>query len=253
MACSTNNVAVETADGTQAMVQVIPKIIHQTWKTGTLPLRWKHTIASVKRWHPDWEYRLWDDKTINAYVQKHHPDLYPIFSGFSRNIMRADVMRYILMHDIGGMYCDLDYEFIRPYDYKGSELVLGYEFDRAYGDPVDQIANFVFASAPGHPFWKDVLNDLQHNPPQAFSYLDVCGLTGPGLLSRIYRENHQHYGHVTLEPRRVFHPFRMRGKNERQILLNNGTTIGVHHASGSWRERLTLVYLKEKLRKLRIN
>jgi hypothetical protein len=45
----------------------------------------------------------------------------------------------------------------------------------------------------------------------------------------------------------------MRGKNERQILLNNGTTIGVHHASGSWKERLTLVYLKEKLRKLWIN
>ena len=250
MASSTNNVASETMDGSQSQVQVIPKIIHQTWKTDALPLRWKHTIASVKRWHPDWEYRLWDDETINAYVQRVHPDFYTIFSGFSRNIMRADVMRYILMHDIGGMYCDLDYEFIRPYSYGDSELVLGYEFDESYGDPCNQIANFVFASVPGHPFWKDVLLDLQHNPPQATSYLDVCGMTGPGLLSRIYKENYQRYGNVTVEPRRVFHPFRMRGRDERQILFNNGTTIGVHHASGSWRERWTLTYLKEKLRKL---
>ena len=250
MASSTNNAAVEIVHRSQATVQVIPKIVHQTWKTETLPLRWKHTIASVKRWHPDWEYRLWDDETINAYVQKHHPDFYPIFSGFSRNIMRADVMRYILMHDIGGMYCDLDYEFIRPYDYRDSELVLGYEFQRSYGDSVDQLANFVFASVPGHPFWKDVLNDLRYNPPQVSVYLDVVGMTGPGLLNRIYRENHHRYKKVTLEPRRVFHPFRMRGKNERQILLNNGTTIGVHHAFGSWRERWTLTYLKQKLRKL---
>ena len=147
------------------------------------------------------------------------------------------------------MYCDLDFEFIRPYDYRDSELILGYEFHRSYGDSVDQLANFVFASVPGHPFWKDVLNDLRYNPPQVSVYLDVVGMTGPGLLNRIYRENHHRYKKVTLEPRRVFHPFRMRGKNERQILLNNGTTIGVHHAFGSWRERWTLTYLKQKLRK----
>ena len=243
----TNNVA-----GAQAAVQVIPRILHQSWKSKKLPWRWKHTIAAVKRWHPEWEYRLWDDEMINVYVQEHYPDFYPIFSGFSRNIMRADVMRYILMHDFGGMYCDLDYEFIRPYAYSDSELVLGYEFDRSCGDPVDQIANFVFASVPGHAFWKDVLNDLQRNPPQALSYLDICEATGPGLLSRIYRENinNKSYGNVKLEPRRVFHPFRMRGRNEVQILLNNGITTGIHHASGSWKERWSLTYLKEKFRKL---
>ena len=105
----------------------------------------------------------------------------------------------------------------------------------------------------GIPFLKDVLNDLQQNSTQAFSCLDVCGLTGPDLLSRVYQENSQRYHHVMLEPRRVFHPFRMQGKNERQILLNNGTTIGVYHDSGSWRKRWTLTYLKEKLRKLLIN
>ena len=238
--------------GSQAAVQVIPRIIHQTWKSKKLPWRWKHTIATVKRCYPEWEYRLWDDEMTNAYVQKHHPDFYPIFSGFSRNIMRADVMRYILMHDIGGMYCDLDYEFIRPYVYSDSELVLGYEFNQSSGDQVEQIANFVFASVPGHPFWKDVLNDLQSNPPQPSSYLDICHATGPGLLSRIYKANvnNKSYGNVKLEPRQVFHPFRIRGRSELQILLNNGMTTGIHHAFGSWKERWSLTYLKEKLRKL---
>jgi mannosyltransferase OCH1-like enzyme len=127
--------------------QSIPRIIHQSWKTDQLPWRWKNTMASVKRWHPDWEYRLWTDEKADAYVREQHPDFYPIYAGFSRGIMRADVMRYILMYDQGGMYCDLDYEFIRPYNYGKSNLVLGCEFDRAFGDPRDQVANYVFASA----------------------------------------------------------------------------------------------------------
>jgi hypothetical protein len=43
----------------------------------------------------------------------------------------------------------------------------------------------------------------------------------------------------------------MRGNNERAMLLNNDTTLGVHHAFGSWKERWTLTYFKQKLKQLR--
>ena len=71
-------------------------------------------------------------------------------------------------------------------DYSATQnLVLGYEFDQSYGDPCQPDSKFCVCFGPwASVFWKDVLLDLQHNPPQAFSYLDVCGLTGPGLLSR---------------------------------------------------------------------
>ena len=85
----------------------------------------------------------------------------------NRHIMRVDVFRYVLMHDIGGLYCDLDYEFVRPYDYGDASIVFSLEYDVAFGDPVDQVANYLFASVPGHPFWRDVLDNLQQHPPHA--------------------------------------------------------------------------------------
>ena len=40
---------------------MIPRIIHQTWKSRDIP---KHLRGYQESWlhkHPDWEYRLWDD------------------------------------------------------------------------------------------------------------------------------------------------------------------------------------------------
>ena len=116
---------------------VIPKIIHQLWKTDIIPGRWQAAVNAVKRYHPGWEYRLWTDEMMEAHVRDFHPELFSSFMGFDLPIMRADVFRYMLMHDLGGMYCDLDYEFLRPFDYADSELVLSLEYDKSYGDGED--------------------------------------------------------------------------------------------------------------------
>jgi mannosyltransferase OCH1-like enzyme len=34
---------------------MIPKIIHQTWKTKTIPERWKDSVDSCKQLHPDFQ------------------------------------------------------------------------------------------------------------------------------------------------------------------------------------------------------
>lgn len=227
----------------------IPQIVHQTSRTERTDPRWRHAIQSVKRYHQNWQYILWTHERSMEYVEQHHPKLFPIFAGFERNIMRADVIRYVAMHDMGGMYCDLDYEFLRPYNYAGKDLVLGMEFDKNYGDAFEQVAGFVFASAPGHHFWKDVLDEVLRNPPKTETYQDVVDSTGPGFITRIFMKNRERYEGLCLEPRPVFSPFRMRGRNERELLLNSGMTHGIHHACGSWKERWTLAYLRRKLEK----
>ncbi|MAT71278.1 MAG: hypothetical protein CMJ58_17340 [Planctomycetaceae bacterium] len=229
----------------------IPMRIHQGWNTLPPPRRWAKTMASVRRWHPDWDYRLWTSADALSYIRERHPDLYPSFADYNREIMRCDVLRYALMYDQGGMYCDLDYEFIRPYDYGDAQLVLGYEMDLAWGDPLEQIASYFFASAPGHPLWRDMLDELIANPPHTDTYRDVVNATGPGFLTRVFMANRHRYEGVIVEPRLVFSPYRVRGKHERAVLLNNGQTVGIHHASGSWKERWTPTYFKAKLAKRR--
>jgi mannosyltransferase OCH1-like enzyme len=228
---------------------LIPKVVHQLWKTATIPPRWHETAASVKRLHEGWEYRLWTDEAMYRHVESHHPELYPIFMGFNRHMMRVDVFRYILMHDLGGMYCDLDYEFLRPFDYGDAEVVLSHEFQRAYGDDLDHIANYVLASVPRHQLWVDILDDVRTNPPVSKSAPDICTVTGPGLISRVALGNRHRYRGVVFTDKPLLSPRRVHGRHERKFYINSGNIYGFHHGWGSWKERITGTYVRKKLRK----
>ncbi|MCX7303318.1 MAG: glycosyltransferase [Hyphomicrobiales bacterium] len=227
----------------------IPPLVHQTWKTARTPLRWRHLVQTVKQHHPGWTYRLWSDQEMDAHVRASHPALHPVYAAFEKNVMRADVFRYVVMHDLGGLYCDLDYEFLRPYPYGDAELVLMEEFSPQAGDSDLQIANYVFASATGHLFWKDVLDDLVRNPPVVTTAGDVTGATGPGLLSRIFLAGAERYPDVVVAPKQAFSPVRMRGRNESTSLIGSGA-YGVHHAWGSWKERTGAHYIRKAARLL---
>lgn len=214
-----------------------------------MPLRWRHLVATVKSNHPGWQYRLWTDATMDAHVRANHPQLYPVYLAFEKNVMRADVFRYVLMHDLGGLYCDLDYEFLRPYPYGDAEVVLGEERSPTHGDGHLQVANYVFASVPGHRLWKDALDDLVRNPPVVGTVDGVVAATGPVFLSRIFLANRERYENVVLAPRPVFSPRRARGRNEKAELMRSGA-FGIHHAWGSWKERLSAHYLRKKAARL---
>jgi mannosyltransferase OCH1-like enzyme len=229
----------------------IPRIVHQLWKTASVPARWQDAVRSVQKYHKGWEYRLWTDALMDQHVRAQHPDFYPVFASLNRHIMRVDLFRYILMSDFGGLYCDLDYEFLRPFDYyRGADVWLSLEYDEAYGDDVNQIANYLLASVPGHPFWQDALAGIQASPPFAATPDDVCMLTGPRLVTRTYYRNPERYANVRLTPKPVFSPRRVHGRYERKFYLNTGVTFGFHHGWGSWRERVNLPHLRRRLAKL---
>ena len=228
----------------------IPKIIHQLWKNEDVPVRWRDTVASVRRYHKGWEYRLWTDEAMDKHVRDNHPEFYRAFMAMNRHIMRVDVFRYVLMNDFGGLYCDLDYEFVRPFDYRDSNVWLSLEYDEAYGDEVNQLANCIFASVPGHALWRDIVATVQTNPPFTPTQSDVCMATGPRLVTRTYYRNPERYPDVRLTPKPVFSPRRVHGRYERKFYINSGITYGFHYGWGSWRERWNLPYVRQKIAKL---
>lgn len=223
---------------------MIPKIIHQTWKNDKIPGKWKSFVKKVKALHLDWEYRLWTDDENDQFVIKEFPDFYQTFANFSRNIMRADVIRYLILYKIGGVYLDLDYEVLVPFDFKNYDIVLPMNRSIEFGDKNNGLGNCLMASAPGNQFWKDVIDDLKTNPPDVTKYTEIVDATGPRLLTRIY--NKKTYPDIWTPNRMLYHPPAPKSRSDYKKLLKNRECLGIHHGWGSWKERFTLEYLKKK-------
>jgi mannosyltransferase OCH1-like enzyme len=227
---------------------LIPKLIHHTWKTSEIPAKWKGFRDRVIELHPGWEYKLWTDEENDRFVKEYFPDFYEIFIRFPLGIMRADVIRYLLMYKLGGIYLDLDYEFLRPFDFEDAKLVLPQNRSISNGDKVDSIGNAVFASVPGHEFWKDVIDDLKNNPPHVKDRTEVVHATGPHFLSRIY--SRKDYQDILITPRMLFHPPSPADEKEYKAIVNNGISYGIHHGWGVWKKRYTPGYFVIKAKQI---
>jgi mannosyltransferase OCH1-like enzyme len=214
---------------------MIPRILHQTAKSAVVPEKWRPLQERLRELHPDWEYHLWDDEANLALLTRRRPDLLPCYESMPRPIMRADMIRYVYMDLFGGLYLDTDYEFLKPFDLGEKTIVLPRESE---DDQPLRLGNSVFASVPGHPFWKAVLLDLKNNPPGARSDFDedqVILLTGPGFLTRVFHEKFVGDPSVHIPRKNEFNPPIPREDRAYKALVRAGEAYGIHYCFGSWR------------------
>lgn len=221
---------------------MIPKIIHQTAKTNDIPDVWKKYQLKVQALHPDWEYRLWTDEDNLAFVETEYPEYLDLFINLPKNIMRADVIRYLIMYRIGGLYLDLDYEMLRPFEFLDYAMVLPLNTSKATGDSDDGVGNCIFASEPNHPFWMTVMQTLMDKPPLAKD-IDVESSTGPAFLSEVFFSSDKIQKNIFTPSREIFHPITPWSQRGHKRTIDLGIAHGIHHCSGTWRQRS----LKRKL------
>jgi len=216
-------------------INMIPKIIHQTAKTADIPDVWKKHQKKVQELHPDWEYKLWTDEDNFEFVKKEFPEYFELFKNLPKNIMRADVIRYLIMYRIGGLYLDLDYEMLRRFDFTDHKLVLPLNRSKEAGDSFNGVGNCLFASMPNQPFWMVVMRNLAENPPLAKN-VDVVTSTGPEFLSEIFFSSEENQKDIFTPQREIFHPTTPWSKRGYRKTLSLGVAHGVHHCTGTWRE-----------------
>ena len=133
---------------------MIPRIIHQTWKTTTLPEAYREAAASWQRLHPGWTYRLWTDETLEAFVRERYPDVWPLWRDYPDQIQRIDAARYMLLLHFGGVYSDLDIECLRAV-----EPLLGHAAVLPRTAPVG-VSNDLMMAVPGHPLFAELVAGL---------------------------------------------------------------------------------------------
>jgi inositol phosphorylceramide mannosyltransferase catalytic subunit len=212
----------------------IPKIIHQTWKDENIPDMWKLSPVEWRRHHPDWTYILWTDAAIRSHIARYHPEFLELHDSYEYNIQRADMIRYFVLYDIGGVYSDLD---LYPTESIESHLGdAGDCFIYASG-PYKAFTNCLMASQKHSPIWLEAFEALRDPIPWwAFGkHLKVMTSTGPLFLDRVLSETAHPF---TILPRKKFLPYTTK---DDQSVDKPGTIIKPLQGS-SWHEADSKVY-----------
>ena len=225
---------------------MIPKIIHQTWKTDQTPIEWQALVDSWKTHHPDWEYKLWTNEDGYRFVEQYYPSFYEAYCNLTYDIQRADAIRYVVVHHFGGLYVDMDYECLQPFDalLEKHDFIIGFEpaeHAQMYGEAV--LCNALFAAQPKAPFLSEAIERIEHSP-SIVSHNDVLSTTGPLLLQKILE--HQGREGLSLFAPNVFCPLSANsdeliqltqgGLNSEDIKesLRQKGAYAIHYWSNSW-------------------
>lgn len=229
---------------------MIPKIIHQTWKTTELPLRWQGFRKAWMKLHPTWKFRLWTDDENMRLVEKDYPEFLGLYKSYEYPILKADLVRMLYLHKYGGLYADLDLEPLKPLDELLDQpcLVMGMErggMGRIINNQ-DLIINACMASPKGHRFWEMLIEHLK----MTFRRKRFLESRGNYVMSTIIfeldkmaREYQKNNSDIIIHPSAVFYPlswYQPNSESQRRKAMEK-KAYTIHHYDSTWHTRSLLM------------
>lgn len=215
----------------------IPKIIHQTYKSASLPDHWKQTPVEWQENHPDWQYEFWSDERNRKLIEEHYPWFLEQYDSYATPIQRSDSIRYFILHHYGGIYADLDIISSRNLEQllQNEELVF-------WQTPNWGITNSLMASVPGHRFFEKLHEDLKLWKDQFWykylPYFEINFSTGSGLLWYAWStwSDPYKYSDVAIVEDQRYGKYNMcQAMKPRFLQRRNPNTHWFHHVVGnSW-------------------
>jgi len=98
---------------------MIPKIINQIWIQGieNIPKELYNNHLILKNSNPNYEIKLWDNKSISELLKNKYPEIYNVYLNCdklggmgSKYTCMSDIGRYVILYEYGGFYIDIDFK-----------------------------------------------------------------------------------------------------------------------------------------------
>lgn len=200
--------------------QYFPRKIWQTWKVDALALEERESKLA-RTWtakNPRHRHEILTDQTDLTYVESHFGpsglnrlDIVHVFRELTARIVKADLLRYLVMYREGGVYADIDVEALRPiekfipqrYNERNIDMVIGVEVDQPefrnhdiLGLKCASFCQWTFMCKPGLPVMLHLVDDiviwvqqmaLRQNTSISniqFTFDDIIAGSGPSAFTR---------------------------------------------------------------------
>lgn len=161
-----------------------PQKIWQTWKIDPLLFGITETARAMTwiKQNPHMRYEVITDASDLTYVEQHfgpdgfnRPDIVDFYRQVNLRIIKADLLRYMILYAEGGIYADIDVEALRPFhrfiperhnehDY---DLIVGIEVDmpqfrhhRILGQKSQSFCQWTIAARPRHPVMLHLIDSI---------------------------------------------------------------------------------------------
>lgn len=163
------------------MRSTVPALIHQIWLGDKEP-----PLKLIRSWrllHPNFKYIVWTDekvKTLKLHNRK-------IFDWLKSPTMKADLLRYEILYQLGGVYVDVDILCLRPI----VDLLKHHFFvaqDNYWWERKGYIANGFMGCSPHHPLTGLLVNNFKNIELKSKSGHGAL-TTGPKYLTKMWRDS----------------------------------------------------------------
>lgn len=207
----------------------IPKIIHQIWLgEKPFPEKYKELSSILREKHSDWIYKLWTDNDIEKFNLINH-ELYHQTPSFAE---KANILRYEVLFQYGGMYVDTDFECLKPFDFLHHccDFYAGLEYAPASYDKFI-IGNALIASRPQHVILAMLIEEINKHwrMYEPWNKINQLERSGTRCLSRVIKEViFACKGINIIFPSNIFYPFT--GKT----IIVQPETLGIHYWDLTW-------------------
>ena len=168
----------------------IPLNIYQTWENNKVPKGMYEAIHTWINLNPEYTYSLYDSQDRLNYVINfncsdfsfNNEELLYCYNNMAQNAAKADIWRYLILYNQGGVYTDIDTECIIPLkDYIKEED----EFLNGLNNRGQVYQTFIFTK-PKHYFLKELIELVVYNiKNKSFvnEWHDLKSLTGPTTIN----------------------------------------------------------------------
>lgn len=210
---------------------MIPKVIHYCWfGKNPLPELAIICISSWKKYCPDYEFKLWNEKSFDVTSIKFTAEAYEE----KKWAFITDYVRLYAMYNYGGVYLDTDVELLSSLDsFLINEAFSGFETKTT-------VPTGIMAAENNSPI---IYEMLKYYDSKSFYKKDgsIDDITNVVIITKILKNKGLKLNNTmqtiegfTLYPKNVFCP---KDYKTGEVVITKDT-VAIHHFNGTWKSEV---------------